>query len=445
LFRLSESVNAAAGFFKSCRRFFLKWLWPVVGVFPFTKTGVAFLALFGFAIGVYGIRRMDFVVLAAGFAGALTVFVLLLCTLTGASFLFFASRRAVTPGGALDLATNQPQSTGYRVRYPGWISCTIARWNWENAVYGDASVSVKKENGLLSETATPARRCVADRVTRRFFVRDIFGLTEISWRRTEKLNIHVLPNRGQLAQMPPPFGMSNGDDSPEPWAAPCGDRVDMRPYVPGDPLRMVLWKVYARSGRMMVRIPERSVAEHRKGCGYLVTGSGDDASAAVARIAVERGQLGDDWRFGADGVHNYAAETDEALEIIALSGAADNESRAKESALGGFLAKMRNEGYQSCVLFLPPDPVAWEYAARQTAYCGSMRLQVVIGVEGLVPDRNGSQGLASRAAGWFLRPDTGGDPTLEEIKGIIASAPGLCQTVRVAERRTGNLHRNILW
>ena len=256
LFRLSESVNVAAGFFKNCSRFFLQWLWPVVGIFPFTKTGVAFLALFGIAVGVYGIRRMDFVVLAAGFAGALTVFVLLLCTLTGASFLFFASRRAVTSGGALDLATNQPQSTGYRVRYPGWIPCAIARWNWENTVYRDASVSVKKENGLLSETVTPARRCVTDRVTRRFFVRDIFGLTEISWRRAEKSNLHVLPNRGMLTQTPPPFGASDGDDLPDPWAALCGDRVDMRPYVPGDPLRTVLWKVYARSGRMMVRIPE---------------------------------------------------------------------------------------------------------------------------------------------------------------------------------------------
>jgi len=242
--------------------------------------------------------------------------------------------------------------------------------------------------------------------------------------------------------MPPPVGMSDGDDVPDPWAAPSGDRVDMRPYVPGDPLRTVLWKIYARSGRMMVRIPERSVSERRKGCGYLVIGNGDDAASAVARIVVERGLLGDDWRFGADGVANYASETGEALEIIAISGEADCDDHLNN--LGSFIAKMRSDGFQSCVLFLPPDPAAWDYASRQTAGAGSMRIQVVIGVEGLRPEHEIAKGLTRRAADWFLRPATGADPTLEEIKRMVSSAPGLCKDVRAAERRTGNLHRNIL-
>ena len=418
-----------------------------ISLFPFTKTGIAFIALFGGAGWWYGIRRMDFVALAAGFAGALTIFILFTCTLTCALFLFFASRRAVT-SGTLDLATNLPQATGYRVSCPRWIPCVVARWSWENTGFIDDIVSVVREKGRLAETVTPARRRVADRFTRRFSVKDIFGLTEISWRRSETINLRVLPDRGMLTQMPPPVGMSDGDDVPDPWAAPAGDRVDMRPYVPGDPLRTVLWKIYARSGRMMVRIPERSVSERRKGCGYLVTGKGDDAASAVARIVVERGLLGDDWRFGADGVANYAAETGDALEIIAVSGDADYKYRAANpneiSGLGSFIAKMRNDGFQSCVLFLPPDPAAWDYAARQTAGGGSMRIHVVIGVESLRPEQAGAQGLTRRAARWFLRSDTGADPTLEEIKRMVSSAPGLCQDVRVAERRTGNLHRNFL-
>ena len=428
-------------YFRNCRYFFVKWLRVVVGIFPFTKTGIAFMALLGIAVRFYGIRRMDFVALAAGVAGGLTIFVLLLCTLTGAFFLLLASRRAVTPG-IPSLETNLPQSTGYRVRFPRWIPCMIARWSWENAGCRNAVVSVKKENGRLVESVTPGRRCVADRVARRFYVRDIFGLTEISWRRSETANLNVLPNRGMLERMPYPFGMSDGDDAPEPWAAPCGDSVDMRPYVPGDPLRTVLWKVYARSGRMMVRTPERSVAERRRGCGYLVTGALDDAASAVARVAVERGILGDDWRFGSDGVHNYTAEIDEAVEIIALSGMADCEARTNE--LGGFLAKMLSDGYQSCILFLPPDPKAWEYAASQTAGFGSMRIQVVIGVDALRPEQDAARSWARRATAWFLRPDIAADPTLEEIRRMAASSPGLCQTVKLVERRTGNLHPNFL-
>ena len=418
-----------------------KWMRPVIDIFPFTKTGIAFMALFGVAVWGYGIRRMDFIALAVGIAGAFTILILLLCTLTCALFLFFASRR-VAPIGALDLATNLPQSTGYRVRCPRWVPCAVARWSWENGGRANDVVSVVRENDWLTETVTPARRCVADHVMRRFSVRDIYGLTEISWRRAETVNIQVLPDRGRLEQMPPPTGMSDGDDVPDPWAVPSGDRVDMRPYVPGDPLRMVLWKIYARSGRMMVRIPERSVAERRKGCGYLVTSAGDDAASAVARIVVERGLLGDDWRFGADGVDNYVAESSAALEIIAISGDAFIEDREKN--LGNFIANMRSDGYQSCVLFLPPDSMALDYAARQTAGSGSMRIQIVIGVESLRPEPSGAQDLKRRAAGWFLRPEIGADPTLEEIRRMVLSAPALCQDVSVAERRTGNLHKDVL-
>jgi hypothetical protein len=140
-----------------------------------------------------------------------------------------------------------------------------------------------------------------ERVVRRFAVRDLFGLSEIAWRRTETVSLRVLPERGMLAQMPPPAGMADGDDLSDVYAEPRGDRVEMRQYAPGDPLRMVLWKVYARTNRMMVRTPERSVAERRKGCAYLVASPNDDSTAAVARIAIERNLLGDDWCFAADG------------------------------------------------------------------------------------------------------------------------------------------------
>ena len=418
---------------KTRRWFFLPWLRVVIGVFPFTKTGIAFLALFGVAVGVHGLRRMDFILLAAGLAGVLTIIVLLLCTLTGATLLFFASRRAATPG-VLDLVTNLRQSTGCRVSYPAWLPCAIARWSWVDAAGMESLIYVERENGRLTETVRPVRRCVTELVTRRFFVRDIFGLTDISWCRAETVNLRVLPDRGLFKQIPPPIDMFDGDDVPDPWAAPSGDRVDMRPYVPGDPLRMVLWKVFARSGRMMVRTPERSATRLRRGCGYLVTGTGDDAAAAAACVAVERGLLGADWRFGAGGVRNHAAETNEALEMIARSGTAEGQT----GELGDFLAKAGSDGYQSCVLFVPPDPKAWDYVVRETRG-GSMRMRVIIGVESVRPERKGDPGFTQRAADWFLRSETGGAPTLEEIRRMVAVAPGLSLTVGIAERQTGRM------
>src|SRR5207302_1043248 len=86
-----------------------------------------------------------------------------------------------------------------------------------------------------------------------------------------------------------------------PRGKPDGELIEMRSYAPGDPMRMILWKVYARTGQLLVREPERAVARCQKSLVYFVAGSGDSASAGVARTALETGLFGPDFVFGADG------------------------------------------------------------------------------------------------------------------------------------------------
>jgi hypothetical protein len=425
------------------RRFFRPWLRPLHGAFPLTRTGVAFLLLFGLAVWFQGVLHLDLVLLVAGLAGILVIASLLLCTLAGATWLTWRSRRARTPG-LLDLETATPQPTGYRVGYPRWIPFTVAQWQWVNDGNGEtaATITIEREGGELVEMAAPERRCIVERVVRRFAVRDLFGLCEIAWRRAETVSLRVLPERGMLAQMPPPAGMADGDDLSDVYAEPRGDRVEMRQYAPGDPLRMVLWKVYARTNRMMVRTPERSVAERRKGCAYLVASPNDDATAAVARIAIERGLLGDDWCFAADGVDRHATEREEALEVLARSGEAETAER--DGNLGAFLSKMENEGYQFCILLLPPDPQAWAHAATQVTGTGILRMQILTGVEAVRPEREGAPAWKARLSRWFLRPDGSPQYTLEDLRQLASGTAGMAATAGVAERQTGHLFQDIL-
>ena len=76
--------------------------------------------------------------------------------------------------------------------------------------------------------------------------------------------------------------------------------MEIRPYTPGDSVRDIMWKGFARNRQLNVRLPERSVAFDDKACAYLVSGVGDEAASALARLTLECGLLGDDWRFGAD-------------------------------------------------------------------------------------------------------------------------------------------------
>lgn len=433
--RVTGRVAAPVG--RIWRRYFRAGVLAVVGLFPFTRTGLAFLALFGTAIWVYGVLVRDLVLLVAGLGGALVLLVLLVCTLLAAAVLGLRTRRAVTPG-ELDLDTGVPQPTGYRLRRPRGIPFAVINWQWVNDGGGEtaARVELEREGADLLELASPARRCIVTRVVRRFAVRDLFGLTEISWRRTEQVMLRVLPYRGMLAQMPPPAGMAEGDDLSDPFTEPKGDRVEMRQYAPGDPLRMVLWKLYARSGKMMVRTPERSVAERKRGCAYLVTSPQDDATAAAARVVIERGLLGQDWCFGADGVTREANDDrDTAFEIIARSGEAKPEDRAAQ--LAAFLTRRENEGYQFCLLFIPPDEAAWEAVASQGAATATMRVQVLTAAGEIIPDASPARGFIQTAARWLLKPVQKDGVSLGELRTRAEAVKGMANELIVIERNSG--------
>lgn len=426
------------------RRFFRSWVLAIIGVFPFTKTGLAFLVIFATAMWIYGVLVRDLVLLVAGLGGGLVLAALLICTLLSAAITFVRTRSAATPG-ELDLDTGIPQPTGYRLRRPRWIPFAVVDWQWVNDGGGEtaARVELEPDGRYVAEMASPARRCIVKRIVRRFAARDLFGLTEISWRRSEEVLLRVLPYRGLLSQMPPPAGMAEGDDLSDPYAEPKGDRVEMRQYAPGDPLRMVLWKVYARSGKMMVRTPERSVAERKRGCAYLVTSPQDDATAAAARVCIERGLLGEDWCFAADGVDREANDDrDAAFEIIARSGEARPEDRA--ARLSNFLTLKEAEGYQFCLVFIPPDAASWLAVADQSASTATMRVQVLTAAAEITPDDAPPQGLTELASRWLLRAGSPDSVSLAEIRTRAGAVRGLANELIVVERNSGRTLSDML-
>jgi hypothetical protein len=436
--------RVAAPFGRVWRRFFRSWVLAIIGLFPFTRTGVAFLGLFATAMWVYGVLVRDLVLLVAGLGGALVLIALLLCTLLSAAILANRTRKATTPG-ELDLDTGVPQPTGYRLRRPKWIPFAVVDWQGVTDGGGEtaARVELEREGADVIEMASPAHRCIVQRIVRRFAVRDLFGLTEISWRRTEQCMLRVLPYRGLLSQMPPPSGMAEGDDLSDPFAEPKGDRIEMRQYAPGDPLRMVLWKVYARSGKMMVRTPERSVAERKRGCAYLVTSPNDDATAAAARVAIDRGLLGDDWCFAADGVESEATDDrDAAYEIIARSGEAKVEDRA--ARLATFLTQREAEGFQFCLLFVPPDQAAWDAVAAQSAATHTMRVQVLTAASEIIPDETPAAGVKEYVSRWLLKPTHDDGISLASIRARAAAVKGLANELIAVERSSGRAMSDML-
>jgi hypothetical protein len=251
----------------------------------------------------------------------------------------------------------------------------------------------------------------------------------------------VLPARGRSLTAPLLEAMSGGDMRSHPAGPPDGDLVDMRRYVAGDPMKRILWKTYARTRALMVRLPERALAPTRRTVAYLVAAEGDEPAAGVARLALESGALGPDWRFCADGGERDVESVEEALELIVRSRAARSEGGL---GLAAFLGRAAALGAYRCVLFVSPRPGPgpgdgrWlevvEAALRQQAGVGQM--EIIIGIDGVVDERRG-RGWRR----WVLRPPRDEATELAarrgEVERVAARLGAAGARVVLADRNTG--------
>jgi hypothetical protein len=94
-----------------------------------------------------------------------------------------------------------------------------------------------------------------------------------------------------------------------------GDYLEMRSYQEGDSARFINWKVYARTGKLMSRIPEH-ISDKRTALfffpsGYEEKGGGDVIAAEFIRYFVEKQPLGRNWILGMPGMKGFFESTKE--------------------------------------------------------------------------------------------------------------------------------------
>ncbi len=262
-------------------------------------------------------------------------------------------------------------------------------------------------------------------------IRDVFGLASMRLKRRGSVQIDVLPHAGALRSLPMLRSLAGGDDLPHPMGLLAGDRLDLRRYGPGDPARFIHWKVYARTQKLVVRVPERALARAHRVAAYLVAGSRDGASAAVARVALEEGAFGDDFRFGADGTATATDRIADALTALRRS------AHARENGgqgLAGFLDTVEREGPVSLLLFVPAK-LGDEYnAVRDLVGRRARPPRVVIGVDGI--ERTTVEPLWKRAA---LLPSSQVRIGAAALKETVAAYRKLGAEVVIFDRESGRV------
>lgn len=398
------------------------------GLFPFTVLGTLLALLAGSALAIYAYDERDLV--AFLLSGVVLALLGIAAVITGITAIVLGRlHRDGESGRAITTITTDEVETGFRLPSLGFVPLV----SLDAEVVEPAGVSRRFESdlGRLHERLRFDSRGRHARFTRRLAIGDVFGLCRVDFLRTEIRDAIVIPHFGRLDRLPTLRSLAHGDELAHPMGTPDGDRLDVRRYAPGDPARFIHWKAFARTGKVVVRVPERAVATSERVVAYQVSGHSDDPSAAAALAALTFGALGSEWTFGADGTPAPIRDLDSARIAVATS-AAYRHDGARD--LETFLRTVQREGPVSLILFVPPTEGVWldrVLAMPREA----LPLRIVIGVDSVVDDRPRS--VVTRTLR-LDQPLVGTSRTeLDRVRAKLASLRG--SDVVVVERPTGRV------
>jgi hypothetical protein len=405
-------------------------------VFPCTGVGLVVIAGASLALLHYGLNRLDLVLLVVGAVGLGLAAIAVVSTTLTALFLWLALRKIKRDSGDVRLECGFLMTTGFSVRNFWFIPFVSVTWTW---VEPQARVETVKRRGRLHEQIVPLRRALADKVVRRFEVADIFGLCRIAFHAEQERSVHFVPSVGRLKQMDVVHSMAGGEELSHPDGPPEGERIDIRSYQSTDPIRFVLWKVFARTRQVVVRTPERAIGPVRQTVAYLVSGDGDEPGAGAARVAVEAGCLGGSWVLGADGSPEASRNRDDALASISRSSATAEDEQG--SGLKAFLtAAVPGTQLARALVFVPAIPGPWlERVVAQAS--GSARpghLEFIVCCDGLV-----RPGVVTRVARVLREPEEPANPsallpaTLGQLSEVLRQLARTRCKILIIDRQTG--------
>lgn len=413
---------------RAARRIRAGWR-RLADAWPLTALGmalavVAFVALFSF-----GFEKLDLVLLVLGYGGAGLLALACISVVMTAIGLRLVLRRASMPWSSSTFETGTGLPTGFSIPSLWWFPLVQVRWDWVSPE--GAAAHQLAERGRLREQVTLGRRGIFSEVSRRVVVQDAFGLARVAFRHQQLGPIEVLPHLGGIRRLPVLTSLAGGEEHPHPMGLEDGDRVELRRYVPGDSARFIHWKVFGRTRKLMVRIPERALSRARRTVAYLVTGTNDEATAAAARAAIEEEALGMDWQFAADGAPDATSDREEALRKVMMSSAFEG---ASGSGLRRFLAEVDPRGPAALVVFAPPVMGDWLDEVRALSARRHGRIRVVIAVDAVYERRTRSSWRH-----WLLTPSAAAGTARAELERVGRVLSQLRCEVVIIDRVSGRV------
>ena len=327
----------------------MQTLYTILGWLPFTIGGAIFFAVSLATLWWVGIQRVDLIFVIIGAVGSVISVIGMLCTLCAGIVVYMHMREI--PYETSTMMVGVEQESAFLLQAPWWIPLIQTEWNY---ITKEFSVISNQTQDIVTKIL-PKRRGIYTNIQRNIVVGDAFGICRVSFGGQQETHIRVLPDTRKLHYLDILQGLQGGTEIANPYGKPMGDRIDMRMYAKGDPIRYVLWKIYARTGELLVRTPELALEPVKKMLVYLIVSPADTVSASVATMAIQSDMLGDNWTFSVDGSSDIYMDAPTAIDAIVQSG---QSTEMHGVGLQAFVDKSK-EVNTSIVIFAPPDTGLW--------------------------------------------------------------------------------------
>jgi len=354
----------------------------LIALFPLTLQGLITLLLSAYALRVYGYGAMDLVVFSLAICALSILIFSLFCSVGSGLFIQRRVRanfdQLANKTEPINVEAGYPNETGFTL--PALRYFPLVKLSWRVAYPDFVETRIRiAADGALVEEIVPEKRCKTERLSRLFTVSDVLGFCRYSWLQNQTVSCTALPKTNSVKPLPLLRSLTAEDGIPNPSGDPDGDRMEIRPYVPGDSVRNIMWKVYARNRQLNVRLAEKSVFHSNRTVAYLLSSDNDEAAAAVARVALETGALGDDWAFSADGSEAPADTLPSALAAIAKSRAIDSKL---SYGLDEFLSQSVGQTGAHCIVFAAAEFAPWFEQLKKTIGRFPGRFSLVLATDG---------------------------------------------------------------
>ena len=393
-----------------------------MGWFPLPISGILLFLGFYVSYTYYGIVEKDYFLNVIGFAGLCIGIVCILFSLNIGFFLWWQLKKIEPMEGTL-LLEGQSRRSLFRLPLFWWVPFLDVRWMLTDfGLFCDGN----------EEVLTPLKRGEWDILERKFIIRDIFGFTSISFSMSQNCELQVLPDKGGFDKPLSVKSLLSGSDISHPIGNPIGDRMDIRNYVQGDPIRYILWKTYARTGQLVVRTPERALQPSPKMQAYLVVGEGDSPAAGILWALVESNLLGKEWEVAGDGFTTGITEIDDAKNMIIASA---NSKETQAESLQSYLQNTKQTFEKPrLLLFVPPIDKGW--VDRLMDLQLSSHATVVICVDGIEKTDRWNKTLHDSQ---YTKELEQGITTSQNIHRISTTLKQAGIEVLIADRQIGNV------